>query len=109
MKNVYDNNYKPNISGFVDFCEYHQNGEPIFFVNGRLYASYDMMVRLDTRYNFIFEDTKENIEKAIKTNFYMFNALSTNAFYYPNDNMFSHPCPIERIDGYVLTLKRKYR
>ena len=34
--------YIPNISGFVDFCSYHANGEPIYIVNDSLYADFDM-------------------------------------------------------------------
>ena len=73
--------YIPNISGFVDFCEYHANGEPIYFVNGRLYAGFDMLIRIDYKYNFLFEDSKMNIEKAITENMYMFDIEETYAFY----------------------------
>lgn len=102
-------NYIPNISGFVDFCEYHANGEPIYFVNGRLYAGYDMLVRIDYRYNFLFEESKRETEKAILENIYMFDVKESNNFYYPNDNMFSGDNSERGIKGQILTLKEKYR
>ena len=100
--------YIPNISGFVDFCEYHANGEPIYFVNGQLYAGFDMLIRIDYKYNFLFEDSKRNIEKAITENMYMFNIEETHDFYYPNDNMFSMSNAENNIKGYILRLKKKY-
>lgn len=100
--------YIPNISGFTDFCEYHANGEPIYFVNGHLYAGFDMLVRINSRYNFLFDDSKSVVEKAIAENMYMFDAEETQSFYYPNDNMFSMSNAEKNIKGYVLKLKRKY-
>lgn len=102
-------NYIPNISGFVDFCEYHADGEPIYFVNGKLYAGYDMLVRIDCKYNFFFEESKSETEKAILQNMYMFDVRENNNFYYPNDNMFSGDNSIRGIKGQILTLKKKYR
>lgn len=101
--------YIPNISGFTDFCCYHANGEPIYFVNGRLYASSDMLVRIDYKYNFTNKNTKAEIEKAITENMYMFDVRETNGFYYPNDNMFSMSNAEKNIHGQILTLKKKYR
>lgn len=100
--------YIPNISGFVDFCEYHANGEPIYFVNGRLYAGFDMLIRIDYKYNFLFEDSKRNIEKEITENMYMFDIEETYDFYYPNTNMFSMSNAENNIKGYILRLKKKY-
>ena len=99
----------PNISGFVDFCSYHANGKPIYFVNGRLYAGFDMLAMIECRYNFLFPESKMETEKAIMENMYMFDVEETDKFYYPNDNMFSNPCPIKNINGWVLTLKKRYK
>lgn len=101
--------YIPNISGFVDFCSYHANGKPIYFVNGRLYADYNMLVRIDYGYNFTDKKARAETEKAITDNIYMFDAEDTKAFYYPNDNMFSGDNSIRGIKGQILTLKKKYR
>ena len=99
----------PNISGFVDFCSYHANGKPIYFVDGKLYAGFDMLATLESKYDFVFSDSKKEIENAIKENMYMFNVEESNKFYYPNDNMFSANNSIKGIKGHVLTLKEKYR
>lgn len=98
----------PNISGFVDFCSYHANGEPIYLVNGKIYASFDMLSMIECRYNFLFSDSKKETEKAIMENMYMFDVVETNQFYYPNDNMFSGNNSIKGIKGNILTLKKKY-
>ena len=98
----------PNISGFADFCSYHANGEPIYFVNGRLYAGFDMLIMIECRYNFLFPESRRETERAIKENIYMFDIEETNSFYYPNDNMFSGDNSIREIKGQVLTLKEKY-
>lgn len=100
--------YIPNISGFADFCKYHSDGSPIFWVNNRLHAGLDMLQRLDTRYNFIFPDTRVKIEEAIQRNLYMFDFEPTRGFYYPNDNMFSGNNSESYIKGYILTLNKKY-
>ena len=100
-------NYKPNISGFADFCEYHANGEPIFIVNGKLRNGFDLLVDATHKYCFWFDCCAE-IERAINENLYMFDIKETDNFYYPNDNMFSGSNSIKGIKGYVLTLKRKY-
>lgn len=102
-------NYVPNISGFVDFCSYHSNGEPIFFVGGRLYAGFDMFVKIEYRYNFVYEDSRSEIEKAITENLYMFDIKMSSRFYYPNNNMFSMSNAMEDIKGMVLTLKSRYK
>lgn len=101
--------YIPNISGFVDFCCYHSDGNPIYLVNGQLYADFDMLVSIGYRYNFLFENSKREIEKAISDNMYMFDIEETDKFFYPNDNMFSMDNSIRNIKGNILTLKRKYR
>lgn len=101
--------YIPNISGFVDFCSYHANGEPIYFVNGKLYAGFDMLCRIDYKYNFLNSEVKGEIEKAIIENMYMFNVEETLNFYYPNDNMFSGSNEERNIRGQILTLKEKYK
>lgn len=100
--------YKPNISGFVDFCSYHTNGEPIYFVDGHLYNGFDMLVSAHYRYNFLFASSLREVEKAIEKNWYMFDVEESNAFYYPNDNMFSGDNSQHHIPGYILRLKRKY-
>lgn len=92
----------PNISGFVDFCSYHSNGEPIYFVNGKLYAGFDMLTMIECRYNFVFPES-------ILENMYMFDVEETNKFYYPNDNMFSANNSIKGVKGQILVLKEKYR
>ena len=101
--------YVPNISGFADFCYYHANGEPIYFVNGKLYAGFDMLVRIDYKYNFTDASVKAEVEKAIIENDYMFDIEETHNFYYPNDNMFSMSNAENNIHGFVLTLRDKYR
>lgn len=100
--------YIPNISGFVDFCEYHANGEPIYFSGGHIYASFDMAMRLDYKYNFLFKNSVNEIERAIANNMYMFDIEETHAFYYPNTNMFSMSNAENNIKGYILRLKKKY-
>ena len=99
---------RPNISGFNDFCCYHTNGEPIYFVNGRLQNGFDLLTSVYYKYNFLFADSLEQIEKAIKDNWYMFDVKETTEFYYPNDNMFSGDNSEYHIPGYVLRLKHKY-
>ena len=101
--------YIPNISGFSDFCSYHSNGTPIYFVRGKLYADFDMLTSIECRYNFVFSNSKSEIEKAILDNIYMFDIEETDQFYYPNDNMFSMDNSIKNIRGKVLTLKERYR
>ena len=101
--------YKPIISGFVDFCVYHSDGEPIYFVNGKLYAGFDMLASVDCMYDFVFPDTQKEIETAIKKNMYMFDVEESNKFFYPNDNMFSKDNSTKNIKGTILTLKGKYR
>lgn len=101
--------YIPNISGFVDFCSYHTNGEPIYFVNGRLYAGFDMLCRIDYKYNFTSVKAQAETEKAIMENMYMFDVEETDKFYYPNDNMFSMSNAQKHIKGQILTLKENYR
>lgn len=100
--------YTPNISGFVDFCEYHANGEPIYYAGGHIYASFDMAVRLDCKYNFLFRGSVCEIEKGIASNMYMFDVEETDDFYYPNTNMFSMSNAENNIKGYILRLKKKY-
>lgn len=100
--------YIPNISGFVDFCGYHANKEPIYIVNGKLYATLDMCCHISDRYNFTNSRVKEEVEQAIKDNIYMFDIEKTNKFYCSNDNMFSMSNAQYHIKGEVLTLKRKY-
>lgn len=100
--------YIPNISGFVDFCEYHANGEPIYISGGNLYADFDMLKRLDCKYNFVFANSRQEIEKAIADNMYMFDVEETQQFYYPNSNMFSMSNAERNIKGFVLRLKKKY-
>lgn len=102
------NNYIPNISGFADFTEYHRKGNPIFMANGHLFAGFDMLVDLRVRYNFTFEDSKNQIEKALHKNMYMFDVEEVNDFYYPNDNMFSGDNSERGIKGCVLTIKKEY-
>ena len=101
--------YIPNISGFVDFCSYHANGEPIYLVNGRLRAGFDALAGIDYKYDFTFSGTKAEIEKAIAENMYMFDVEETDKFFYPNDNMFSMNNSQKHIKGQILTLKKKYR
>lgn len=103
------NRYVPNISGFVDFCEYCMDGKPIYFVSRHLFAGFDMLCDLRYYFNFIFPNTKKEIENAIQENLYMFDIFETNAFYYPNDNMFSGDNSEYGINGYVLKIKEKYR
>lgn len=98
--------YIPNISGFVDFCSYHSDGKPIYFVNGTLYAGFDMLASIDCCYNFVFKDSKREIEKAILENMYMFDVEETDKFFYPNDNMFSMDNSIKNIKGMILTMKQ---
>ena len=100
--------YIPNISGFVDFLCYHSTGEPIYFVDGQLKNGFDLLIPVHHRYNFLFASSLREIEKAIEENWYMFDTEETNAFYYPNDNMFSGDNSQYHIPGYVLRLKRKY-
>ena len=102
------NNYIPYISGFTDFCKYHSNGEPIYFVRGRLYAGFDMLVRVDCKYNFTLPTSRREVERAIVENLYMFDVEETQDFYFPNTNMFSKSNEIRNIKGYVLKLKKKY-
>lgn len=99
----------PNISGFVDFCSYHSKGYPIYFVNGHLYAGFDMLASIEYRYNFVLKNSQKEIEKAIMENMYMFDVTETDKFFYPNDNMFSSDNSIRNIKGQVLVLKKKYR
>ena len=99
----------PNISGFVDFCSYHSQGYPIYFVNGHLYAGFDMLASIEYRYNFVLKNSQKEIEKAIMENMYMFDVTETDKFFYPNDNMFSGDNSIRNIRGQVLVLKKKYR
>ena len=96
----------PNISGFSDFCSWHKNGQPIYIVRGQLYADFDMLTSIENRYDFLFPDSKREIEKAISDNMYMFDIEDTNKFYYPNDNMFSGDNSIKGIKGQILTLKK---
>lgn len=103
------NRYIPNISGFADFCEWHKDGKLIYIVNGHLYAGLDMLCDLKYYYNFLFPNTKAEIENAIQRNLYMFDVEETNQFYYPNDNMFSGDNSEHGIKGYILKLKKKYR
>lgn len=99
----------PNISGFVDFCEYHARTKlPILIVNGNLVASFDMLVGINNCYNFTNAKAKKEIEKAIMENMYMFDVEENVGFYYPNDNMFSPDNSQHGIRGQVLTIKRKY-
>lgn len=100
--------YIPTISGFVDFCIHHQNGEPIYLVRGKLYANFDMLVSIKCKYNFTNTKVKTEVEHAIQKNLYMFDILNTNAFYYPNDNMFSMSNAEKNIKGQILTLKKQY-
>lgn len=99
----------PNISGFVDFCSYHAKGEPIYFVNGKLYAGFDMLAMIECRYNFLSPKSREETEKAIMENMYMFDVEALSSFYYPNDNMFLGDNSMRKIKGLILTLKEQYR
>ena len=101
--------YIPNISGFVDFCSYHANGAPIYFVNGRLYTGFDMLCRIDYKYNFTNIKAQAEKEKAIIENMYMFYVDETDKLFYTNDNMFSMSNAQKHIKGQILTLKEKYR
>lgn len=100
--------YIPNIGSFADFCSYHANGQPIYFVDGRLYAGFDMLGRLDI-YRFTDMKTRAQVEKAISENMHMFDVEEVNSFYYPNDNMFSRDNSKRHIKGYVLYLKDQYK
>ena len=100
--------YIPNISGFVDFIEYHGKGKQIYMVNNHLYAGLDMLTDLRTCYNFTFANSQRQIEKAIQENMYMFDVMEIDDFYYPNDNMFSGDNSQYGIKGYILTIKDKY-
>ena len=99
----------PNISGFIDFCSYHAKGEPIYFVNGKLYAGFDMLADIECKYNFYPPKSRAETEKAIRENMYMFDIEESSSFYYPNDNMFSGNNSMRRIKGLILTLKEQYR
>ena len=100
--------YIQNISGFVDFIQYHGTGKPIYMVDGHLYVGLDMLTDLRTCYNFTFVNSKRQIEKAIQENMYMFDVMEVDDFYYPNDNMFSGDNSQHRIKGCILTIKDKY-
>lgn len=102
--------YVPMISGFTDFCCFHSStDEPIYLVNGKLYASSDLLVGIEHKYNFTDEKTKSEVEKTIQENLYMFDIKESNGFYYPNDNMFSANNAEKNISGQILTLKEKYK
>ena len=101
--------YIPNISGFSDFCSFHSNGDPIYFVDGKLYAGFNMLERIDCKYNFTDVQARAATEKAITENMYVFDIEETNKFYYPNDNMFSGDNSERNIRGQILYLKEKYK
>ena len=101
--------YIPSISGFSDFCQQHMHGEPIFLVNGKLYAEFDLLVNIKYRYHFTEHDSKQKIEQAIQQNMYLFDVRESNRFFYPNTNMFSGDCSEYGIKGQVLVIKEKYR
>ena len=79
-------------------------GYPIYFVNGHLYAGFDMLASIEYRYNFVLKNSQKEIEKAIMENMYMFDVTETDKFFYPNDNMFSGDNSIRNIRGQVLLL-----
>ena len=101
--------YIPSIAGFSDFCQQHMRGEPIFLVNGKLYAGFDLLVDIKYRYHFTEHDSKQKIEQAIQQNMYLFDVRKSNRFFYPNTNMFSGDCSEYGIEGQVLVIKEKYR
>ena len=101
-------NYIPNISGFADFISWHGNGKPIYLVNGHLVPDFCLECNINYFFNFWF-DCKEEIEKAIQENLYMFDIKESDDFYYPNTNMFSMSNAEYGIKGLILTLKKQYR
>jgi len=100
--------YIPNISGFSDFCQQHMRGEPIFLVDGKLYAGFDMLTDIKYRYHFTDNGVKQEIEQAIRQNMYLFDIRESSHFFYPNTNMFSGDCSEYGIKGQVLVIKEKY-
>lgn len=65
-----------------------------------------MLVSIKYKYNFTNTKVKTEVEHAIQKNLYMFDILNTNAFYYPNNNMFSMSNAEKNIKGQILTLKK---
>lgn len=101
--------YRPKISGFVDFMQYHANGEPIYIYHDSLHASFDLLIPLKQRYDFSGPEVQREIENAIKQNAYFFDINSSDRFFWPNTNMFGYPCSFDRERGKVMIIKDKYR
>ena len=101
----------PNISGFVDLCSCMSMGmiKEILLVNNKIVASKELNCCIESAYNFCFDDSKVDCEKAIQQSLYMFDIVESNDFYYANDNMFSGSNAQHGIKGQILTLKDKYK
>ena len=108
MKKTSDK-YIPMISGFNDFCFFHKSGEPIYLVDGKLQAGYDLLVDIKHRYNFTDSKVQSEVEQAIQENLYMFDITESNQFFWPNDSMFSGDSSESNILGQKLVIKPKYR
>lgn len=101
--------YRPVISGFVDFIQYHADGRPFYMYSGSLCAGFDLLTPAENRYQFTGPEVKREIENAIKKNAYFFDVEGNDGFYWPNTNMFSAPCAFECLRGDVYTVKEKYQ
>ena len=101
--------YRPKISGFSDFLQFHVNGLPFYMYRGCLYAGYDLLIPAENRYHFTGPEVKQEIESAIAQNAYFFDVEKSSAFYWPNTNMFSAPCTVEHLCGEICTIKEKYQ
>lgn len=101
--------YRPIISGFVDFLQFHASGEPIYIFEGHLQSGFDLLVPVAARYQFTNESVMTEIETALRKNKYFFDVENSSGFYWPNTNMFSSPCSLEHENGKIYTIKEKYR
>ena len=101
----------PNISGFVDLCSCLSMGmiKEVLLINKRIVANYELNCCIESAYNFIFDDSKSDCERAIEQSLYMFDIVETDRFYYANDNMFSGNNSQRNIKGQILRLKDKYK
>ena len=94
------------IKNFEDFLKFHKDSRrPIYMVNGQLEPGYNMLIRIESVYHFSYPALEQIITKQLLANKKLFEIISTNRFYYPNDNMFSGNNSCTGIKGEVWSLK----
>lgn len=78
-------------------------------VNGTIVAGFDLFEKIENKYNFLFKESKEEIENAIKDNLYFFDIEESSQFYWPDNRMFGHHFEIRDIKGKIFRLKKEYQ